>query len=362
MSPRSLPSIASRATALLLTLCATSAHAAWMWDANSNKVDDRIEQVEAQGPLAARVGQLAGGRLRFALNQVTAPYLYGVYVGFDHHPSDADAAAIAATGAPVQVRYRSIDYIRSEITATQAFAIAGLPGVTRVETIPILYAVNDNASRILRARSSAVSFPSAWKDLGLTGKGVVVGIMDTGVNDAADGTYPGHESLRGKFVGGGNFFSGQPALNTPIDQSENPEARSTRGTYHGTHVAGTAIGSGGPNGQLNGGEPGAFAGMAPDARLVDLKVLSDAGLGFGAADGLDWAIHHRFDSWGLTGPDSVYRGVDVLNLSLGGTDNLMALTPERRRERGAPARGIAPGAATGNDGNTNWIPTLGRRR
>jgi subtilisin family serine protease len=356
MSPRSLPSIVSRAITLWLTLCATSAHAEWKWDANSNKVDDRIEQVESQGPLAARVGQLAGGRLRFALNQVTAPYLYGVYVGFDHHPSDADAAAIAATGAPVQVRYRSIDYIRSEVTATQAFAIAGLPGVTRVETIPILYAVNDNASRILRARSSAASFPSAWKDLGLTGKGVVVGIMDTGVNDAADGPYPGHESLRGKFVGGGNFFSGQPALNTPIDQSENPKhAFDPEVTYHGTHVAGTAIGSGGPDGQLNGGEPGAFAGMAPDARLVDLKVLSDAGLGFGAADGLDWAIHHRFDSWGLTGPDSVYRGVDVLNLSLGGTDNSDGTDASSAAVNAAHKAGIVVCVATGNDGNTNWI-------
>lgn len=355
MSHRSLSRIAALSV-LLMLLPVTSAHAGWLWDSNSNKVDDRLEQVESQGPLAARLGGIASGKLRFALNRAIAPYLFGVYVAFDHHPTDTDAAALTATGAPVQVRYRAIDYIRTEVTASQAFAIAGLPGVTRVETIPMFYAVNDNAARILRARSSASAFPSVWKDLGITGKGVVVGIMDTGVNDDADGTYLGHESLRGKFVGGGNFFSGQPALNTPIEQSENPKhASDPEVTYHGTHVAGTAIGSGGPNGLLNGAEPGAFAGMAPDARLVDLKVLSDGGLGFGAADGLDWAIYHRFDTWGLTGADSIYRGVDVLNMSLGGTDNSDGTDASSAAVNAAHKAGIVVCVATGNDGNTNYI-------
>lgn len=343
-------------SALLLTLWSARSHAAWMWDTNANKVDDRIEQVEAQGPLAARVDQVVTGKLRFALNSSTAPFRYGVYVGYDHHPTDSDATALATTGAPVQVRYRSIDYIRTEITAAQAFAIAGLPGVTRVETIPIMYPVNDNAARILRARPSTDAFPSAWKELGLTGKGVVVGILDTGVNDAADGAYPGHESLRGKWIGGGNFFSGQPALNTPIEQSENPKhAVDPEVTYHGTHVAGTAIGSGGPVGVLDGAEPGAFAGMAPDARLVDLKVLSDAGLGFGAADGLDWAIYHRFDRWGLSGPDTIYAGIDVINMSLGGTDNSDGTDGSSAAVNAAHKAGIVVCVATGNDGKTSWM-------
>lgn len=332
------------------------ARAAWMWDVNGDEIDDRMQQVEVGGPSAARVGGTPTGRLRFALVEGSSPFRYGVYIGYDHHPTDADASALAATGAPVQVRYESIDYIRSEITFAQAQAIVALPGVRRVETIPIFYAVNDNATRVMRARESAAHFPSVWKNLGHTGRGIVVGIMDTGVNDEADGTYPGHEALRGKWVGGGSFFSGQPALNTPLTASENPRhAYDPEQTYHGTHVAGTAIGSGGPQGVLGSNAPGAFAGVAPDARLVDLKVLSDAGLGFGAADGLDWAIHHRFDTWGLTGEDAIYQGIDVINMSLGGSDNSDGTDASSAAVNAAHRAGIVVCVATGNDGNTNWM-------
>jgi hypothetical protein len=343
--------------ALLTTAFATQASAAWLWDQNSNKIDDRMEAVEAQGPLAARVGNVASGKLRFALLNTSAPFAYGVYVGYDHHPTDADAAALAQTGAPVQVRYENIDYIRTQVTLAQAQAIALRTGVTRVETIPLMYPVNDIATQVLRARDSGGKlFPSAWANAGITGKGVTVAILDTGVNDEADGPYPGHESLRGKFVGGGSFFAGQPALNTELDSSENPKhAADPEVTYHGTHVAGTAIGSGGPQGMLNGAAPGLYAGVAPDARLVDCKVLSDAGLGFGAADALDWLIHNKNNGWGLTGADTVYKGVDVASMSLGGTDNSDGSDASCAAVNAAARAGIVVCVATGNDGNTNWM-------
>lgn len=345
--------------ALAITMLSTRSDAAWMWDVNQDKIDDRIAQVESGGALAARVGALATGRLRFALMNETAPFRYGVYVGYDHHPTDADANALVAAGVTPQVRYRSIDYIRAEITAAQAAAIAALPGVTRVETIPIMYANNDVATQTLRARDSGGPlFPNVWSTLGITGRGVTVAILDTGVNDEADPNsgYPGHESLRGKFVGGGSFFAGDPLLNTPPDSSANPaHTFDPEATYHGTHVAGSAIGSGGPHGLLGGAAAGFYGGIAPDARLVDCKVLSDAGLGFGAADAIDWMIVHRHDSWGLTGADSVFRGIDVANLSLGGSDNSDGTDASSAAVNAAARAGIVMCVATGNDGNTGYL-------
>jgi subtilisin family serine protease len=343
--------------ALATALLAPRAHAAWMWDQNQNKLDDRMEQVETLGLTAAHEDGDLGKRLRFALMSTVAPYEYGVYIGYDHHPTDADAQALQALGVPVQVRYRSIPYLRSRVTLAQALQVAQLPGVTRVETIPMMYAVNDVASRTLRARGSdGTLHPSVWKDLGVTGRGVVVAIFDTGVNDEPQGPYPGHESLRGKFLGGGSFFSGDPNLNTAIDASENPFHTDPEGTYHGTHVAGTAIGSGGPQGLLGeDGEPGFFSGVAPDARLVDCKVLSDAGAGFGSADALDWIVYHRTDDWGLTGADTVYRGIDVANLSLGSTDESDGTDANSVAVNAAHKAGIVVCIATGNDGETGWM-------
>ena len=73
-----------------------------------------------------------------------------------------------------------------------------------MEVWEALYPTNDVASRALRGRPTDGGhalglFPSVWKDLGITGKGVVVGILDSGVNDAPmSGGYPGHEALVGK--------------------------------------------------------------------------------------------------------------------------------------------------------------------
>lgn len=344
----------------LLLVPTGSAQAAWMWDQDQDRIDDRMAQVETAGPLAARVGGLVTGRLRFALMNASAPFEYGVYIGYDHHPDDTDAAALVALGIPVEVRYRSIDYVRSRVTFAQAQAIAGLPGITRIETIPMLYPVNDVATRTLRGRpSGSAYFPSVWGELGITGRGVTVAILDTGVNDEADATtgYPGHESLRGKWVGGGTFFAGDPLLNTPIDQSVNPKHTfDPEATYHGTHVAGTAIGSGGPEG-VGFAAPGFYAGLAPEARLVDLKVLSDAGLGFGSADAIDWMIAHRQDSWGLTGTDSIYRGIDVANLSLGGSDASDGTDANSAAVNAAVRANIVVCVASGNDGNTAYMPS-----
>ncbi len=344
--------------AFAVSLSHAPAEAAWLWDQDQNRIDDRLEQVEAVGITAAHVGGTLEGRRRFAVIETAGAFTYPVYVGYARRPSDADVAALQVLGLPTH-RYHAIDYVRTQATFAQIQAIAALDGVTRVESIPIFYAVNDVATRALRGRPSPELFPSVWADLGLTGVGVTVGILDSGVNDEADPStgYPGHESLSGKFVGGGSFWSGDPLLNTPLESSENPKhTYDPEQTYHGTHVAGTAIGSGGPNGVLAGGSPGFHAGLAPDARLVDCKVLSDAGTGLGSADALDWCIYHRFDGWGLTGADTIYAGIDVINMSVGGSDASDGTDANCVAVNAAHKAGIVVLVASGNDGNTGYMP------
>ena len=100
-----------------------------------------------------------------------------------------------------------------------------------------------------------VNAPDVWA-LGFTGQGIVVSVIDSGVNynhaDLADhmwedDDYPYH---------GWDFYNND---NDPMD-----------GHGHGTHCAGTVAGD---------GTAGSQTGMAPDASIMACKVLADGGDG-----------------------------------------------------------------------------------
>ncbi|MGH9457604.1 MAG: S8 family serine peptidase [Thermoanaerobaculia bacterium] len=318
--------------------------APWIWDRDVNGIDDRIERVETSGIAAAFEGGDPSGRLILAVEDLGGVLRYGVYVEFEHHPTGADLDAIRATGVDTSVLhdYDSIPYVRMRLTFPEIQKVAALPGVKKIEAVELVYPVNNNATKTSGVvESDGRHFPTVHGNYAITGKGVVISILDTGVNDSPEPTtgFPGHESVAGRFVAGGNFYSGEPALNTPPDQSENPHDFGQQvSSNHGTHVAGTSLGTGGPT--------HVFGGVAPDALLVDQKVLSDAGAGFGSADGVDWAIRNKDEF-----------NIKVLNLSLG------TLTESDGQDAGSQAinaafdAGLFPAVASGNDDMTDYMPS-----
>ena len=341
--------------------------AAWIRDRNENGIDDTIERVHLLGPAAAyEKGRLAIGVTSGATGATGATgaagttLTYAVRVKYDHLPTALDVAALSALGVSWTRPYLYIPYIRTEATYTQIQLALALAGVTRVEAVPVIYALNHIGTRAVRARDSRgylkkendVLFPSARQELGLDGTGVVVAIFDTGVNDSADiaTTYPGHESVRGKFLGGGEFFYGNPLLNTPNTASMNPSDHGAEASqYHATHVAGTAIGSGGPS--------GVFAGVAPKARVVDCKVLSDAGASLsGVPEAIEWCVFNKNKLWpGLSGADTAYRGVDVVNMSLGDVLSSDGTEADALAVNSGVRRGLVIVCASGNLGLTEYI-------
>jgi serine protease len=144
-----------------------------------------------------------------------------------------------------------------------------------------------------------------------TGAGATVAIVDSGA--AAD-----HPDLRGRVVAGHDFVDGDE---TPQD-----------GDGHGTHVTGI-IGAATGNGV-------GIASVAPQARLMPVRVLGDDGSGTveAIAAGIDWARTH---------------GADVINLSLGSEVPVVgavggdAIDAAIRR---ALSAGIVVVAAAGNSG------------
>lgn len=332
-----------RPAALLVAVLTfvTPAFAGWIWDTDNNRIDDRIEAVQSGGIAAAfEGGDPVNGRLVFAVAESAGLLRYGVYVGYHHQPTESDLAALKSSGVSTSVLYpfQTIPYVQMALTFSEIETVAALPGVDRIEALEMVYPVNNNATKTSGATDSKFRrFPTVQGNLAITGKGIVVSILDTGVNDSFDAVtgYPGHEAFAGKFIAGGNFYSGQPALNTAMDQSENPHDRGVD-SVHGTHVAGTAIGTGGPT--------RVFGGVAPGALLVDQKVLSDAGAGFGSASGVEWAVlnKEKFD-------------IRVLNLSLGSLTNSDGTDAGSRAINAAYDAGIIAVVATGNDTSTGYI-------
>ena len=323
-SPRRTGAWSAPAFALLAALATVVAAAspalAWR-DVDNNRIDDQIDRVHAQGWNAAFVDNDPTDRMIIGVEN-PANVVFAVYVAYDHHPTAADRTGLLSTGVTMSWPFLSIDYVESRATYAQIQAMTALPRVTHVEAVPVFYALNHYGSRVVRARDSRgiaasenyVLFPSARQELGLDGTGVVIAILDTGVNDDVDEAnpaYPGHESLKGKFLAGGEFWCGQPACSTPATGSSNPQDHGGEASsYHATHVAGTAMGTGGTGGY--------FAGVAPGARLVDCKVLSDAGASVGGANrGLDWCIANKNTLWAGLSPGSIWQGIDVVSMSLG---------------------------------------------
>jgi hypothetical protein len=356
------------ALAMTLALAGLAARAsnalAWS-DQDANQIDDSIDRVHAQGWSAAFVDGNPARRMIIGVEN-PASVVFAIYVGYDHRPTAADQVTLLTTGVTMSWPFQYIDYIESRATYAQIELIRSLPGVTRIEAIPVEYATNHYGSRVVRSRASSgltkaeafALFPSVREQLGFNGEGIVIAILDTGVNDETDSVnpgYPGHESLKGKFLGGGEFWCGQPVCSTPASGSANPEDHGgDASSYHGTHVAGSAMGTGGPD--------AFFTGVAPAARLVDCKVLSDAGASVGGSTrGLEWCIANKNRLWPGLEPGSIWQGIDVANLSLGSTEctgGSGTSTGEGASNAMANAAvdaGIVVVIATGNDSSTECI-------
>jgi serine protease AprX len=128
---------------------------------------------------------------------------------------------------------------------------------------------DDVPIHIVLDRSFSETNRSATQDLGYTGKGVVIAILDTGI-------YP-HDDLITPFnrILAWNDLINQK--NTPYDDNG-----------HGTHVTGVIAGNG-----IN--TDGRYKGIAPEARLVGIKVLNQDGIGVvsDVISGIEWCLDHQ---------------------------------------------------------------------
>jgi len=196
---------------------------------------------------------------------------HAVVVATDGSLSLAGAHRVAGS-FPVSRRLGIIDGFAGRLTRGQIRRLASTPGVVRIDHDAVVRVTMD-------AARSDYGVVAAREAFGLTGAGVNVCILDTGVD-------PAHEQLDSKSIVWSDFVAGAA---TPYDDHG-----------HGTHVASIAVGDG-----VGGPQASRFQGVAPEAGLWAGKVLD--GQGSGSESGIVAGIQ-----WCATDP-----AVDVISMSLG---------------------------------------------
>jgi subtilisin family serine protease len=138
-------------------------------------------------------------------------------------------------------------------------SVKSSPGFLRIDP--------DIVHRVLQGSEPIAANPSGrenFRDAGITGKGIRIGILDTGI----DRSHPGLME---------NIAEGYDAIGRGDWGDENG---------HGTHVAGVI-------GAKKRGDAG-IAGMAPEVRLLPIRVLGKSGEGWTSdiIDGIDWCLRN----------------------------------------------------------------------
>ncbi|NLS41755.1 peptidase S8 [Bacillus subtilis] len=157
----------------------------------------------------------------------------------------------------------------------------------------------------------------AW-DLGYTGKGVKVAIIDTGVEY-------NHPDLKKNF----GQYKGYDFVDNDYDPKETPTGDPRGGaTDHGTHVAGTVAAN------------GTIKGVAPDATLLAYRVLGPGGSG--TSENVIAGVER-----------AVQDGADVMNLSLGNSLNNPDWATSTALDW-AMSEGVVAVTSNGNSGPNGW--------
>src|SRR5438552_2201100 len=252
--------------------------------------------VEMQAPLPPFIGAPNVGRALEALDLLR---VYGIPVAalslIDSAAGFANAAGIDALSlAP------TVAFIHHDATVGPQPS-AEPPVAAPADQVSGVY------PRVVRA-------DRVWQQ-GIAGGGVAVAILDSGVAADADLVQPGNRILASV------NFADQRLTSDPGG--------------HGTHIAGIVAG----NGTRSGGE---FTGIAPQANVVDVRVLGSKGSGriSSVVRGIEWVLAHR----------AAYN-IRVINLSFGAPARLSyRVDPMSAAVEIAWRRGLVVVAASGNGG------------
>lgn len=270
-----------------------------------------------------------------AQNPAATPAEVDAYAARLRALQDAFLNGLRGQGIPVRISATVITAApgadRTDVPHQFSYVYNGLgllvPGtaVSRLARHPHVRVITHNAERVYLTLDRSVAWagaPAVWElhdaqGRAVTGEGVVVAVIDTGV-DYTHPAFGGHTTVPNPKVVHVASYTGEPAPDN---------------FGHGTHVAAIACGDrfrSTPRGDSQ------VRGVAPGAQLMSYKVLT--AYGSGSATSIVLAIE-----------DAVKRGAHVLNLSLGDPSG-DPRSPEAVAADNAMRAGVVVCCAAGNAG------------
>ncbi len=230
-----------------------------------------------------------------------------VYLDYEFLPSSEDIEILREMNLEITCILQIAKAVGlKDVPLRMIRSLADLEGVVMVESKGIIKFYSDVATPAVKAKESEEYSPHTAWELGYSGAGLNIAIIDTGIDN-------GHPSFQGKFVSGVDFTKPETFF-TPRDGTYDPD--DTQG--HGTTCAGIATGTGSPD--------EVYQGTAPSAKLVDIRIGTTLGIGPGelpygqdfydsALQGIEWATQHKNEPW--EGQNKENYGIDIISLSWG---------------------------------------------
>ena len=285
----------------------------------------------------------------------------GMAISYSEEVNDEHLQVLESLGFEVRDVIESVNGVLLGLVEPElAINLTALEDVVMVHRYGQVIFYGDVQTQNVKARNSTIYPNGAW-DFGVTGKGVNIAMVDTGVDNE-------HPGLNEKFVAGYDAVCYNPSdpncvLNgfgfRPSDGTFDPDD----GNQHGTACMGMAAATG----LEADGSQSEFYGSAPESSLVDVRIGTDAGAGpfenyvleqefyESAMNGIQWIIDNKDTEW--EGADESLHGIDIISLSWGitshegggsdGTDMHSMILDE------AMLAGVVVSVAAGNDGPNN---------
>src|SRR5205085_1975563 len=237
-------------------------------------------------------------------------------------PTLAQDDAIRGVGGSKRASYTALNIVVADLPINMVGSLAARDDVEYVSPdrpVAVQANLTNDTTGATEVQTGLPGMP------GFTGRGVTIAILDSGIS----ATHPDFlKNNRSRVIAAVDFTG---------------SARTSDADGHGTGVAGVAAG----NGAVSVGYETNYAGVAPEASLVDVRVLDENGVGrtSNVLAAINWVIEN-----------SARLKIRVVNLSLGSpVRESFHLDPVCKAVELATRAGLVVVASAGNQGRTEEI-------